>query len=160
MYSSACHRAAAVAVGPTISPHPLIRNAIARVPQAIRDRYYGCGTPLPLGIEGLRVLDLGCGAGRDCYVAAKLVGPTGEVIGLDMTDEQLKVAVEHIPELESYLGYRPHLKFVKGYIEFLQEANLTPRTFDLCISNKALNLSPNKELVLRGVFEILHEGGK
>ncbi|KAJ1919476.1 hypothetical protein H4219_001947 [Mycoemilia scoparia] len=147
-------------VGPTISPHPTIRDAISKVPLAIRDRYYGCGTPLPMGIEGLRILDLGCGAGRDCYVAAKLVGPTGEVIGLDMTDEQLKVAVEHIPEYQKVLGYQPHLKFIKGYIEFLREASLFPGSIDLCISNKALNLSPNKELVLQGVFDILREGGE
>ena len=113
-----------------------------------------------MGIEGLRILDLGCGAGRDCYVAAKLVGTTGEVIGLDMTDGQLAVAEENKDEYAKQLGYIPHLRFVKGYIEFLRDANLFPETIDLCISNKALNLSPNKELVLQGVFEILREGGK
>ncbi|KAJ2765112.1 hypothetical protein IWQ56_004227, partial [Coemansia nantahalensis] len=59
-------------IGATISPHPLVREAISMVPQAVLDRFYGCGVPLPAGIEGLRVLDLGCGSGRDCYVAAKL----------------------------------------------------------------------------------------
>ncbi|KAI9504443.1 hypothetical protein GGI25_003289 [Coemansia spiralis] len=148
-------------IGPTISPHPLIRDAIARVPKPIRDRFYGCGTPLPPGIEGLRVLDLGCGAGRDCYVAAKLVGPSGEVIGVDMTDEQLRVAREFVPEYSRALGYQPHLRFVKGYIEFLSQLpELYSGSIDLCISNNAVNLSPNKELVLRSVFDILKEGGE
>ncbi|KAJ2760300.1 hypothetical protein IWQ57_006341, partial [Coemansia nantahalensis] len=131
------------------------------VPQAVLDRFYGCGVPLPAGIEGLRVLDLGCGSGRDCYVAAKLVGRRGEVVGLDMTDEQLRVAREHVPEFARALGYQPHLRFVKGYIEFLaQQPELYPGSIDLCISNNAVNLSPNKELVLRSVFEILKEGGE
>ncbi|KAJ1804157.1 hypothetical protein LPJ56_005681, partial [Coemansia sp. RSA 2599] len=131
------------------------------VPKAVRERFYGCGMPLPTGIEGLRVLDLGCGAGRDCYVAAKLVGRSGEVIGVDMTDEQLRVASEFVPEYARTLGYQPHLRFVKGYIEFLSQLpELYPGSIDLCISNNAVNLSPNKELVLRSVFEILKEGGE
>ncbi|ORX74397.1 hypothetical protein DL89DRAFT_15472 [Linderina pennispora] len=129
-------------IGPTISPHPIIRDAIARVPQAVRDRFYGCGMPLPTGIDGLRVLDLGCGAGRDCYVAAKLVGPTGEVIGLDMTDEQLRVARDYVEDYSRTLGFQPHLRFVKGYIEFLsRDTGLYPGSIDLCISNNAVNLS-------------------
>ncbi|KAJ2845802.1 hypothetical protein J3B02_004580, partial [Coemansia erecta] len=148
-------------IGPMISPHPLIRDAISKVPKAVRERFYGCGMPLPTGIEGLRVLDLGCGAGRDCYVAAKLVGRSGEVIGVDMTDEQLRVASEFVAEYARTLGYQPHLRFVKGYIEFLSQLpELYPGSIDLCISNNAVNLSPNKELVLRSVFEILKEGGE
>ncbi|KAJ2158987.1 hypothetical protein GGF46_003355 [Coemansia sp. RSA 552] len=148
-------------IGPTVLPHPLIRDAIARVPKAVRERFYGCGVPLPAGIDGLRVLDLGCGAGRDCYVAARLVGPAGEVIGVDMTDEQLRVARECVPEYARALGYQPHLRFTKGYIEFLSQLpELYPGSIDLCISNNAVNLSPNKELVLRSVFEILKEGGE
>ncbi|KAJ1772583.1 hypothetical protein IW140_003011 [Coemansia sp. RSA 1813] len=148
-------------IGPTISPHPIIRDAISKVPKPVRDRFYGCGTPLPTGIDGLRVLDLGCGAGRDCYVAAKLVGPSGEVIGVDMTDEQLRVAREFVSEYSKVLGYQPHLRFVKGYIEFLNQLpDLYSGSIDVCISNNAVNLSPNKELVLRSVFDILKEGGE
>lgn len=55
------------------------------------DKFYGCGAPLPLGIEGLRVLDLGSGSGRDCYLCAALVGAKGTVTGIDMTAEQLEV---------------------------------------------------------------------
>ncbi|KAJ1999555.1 hypothetical protein GGI04_004525 [Coemansia thaxteri] len=150
-----------MSIGATVAPHPVVREAIGMVPKAVRKRFYGCGVPLPAGIEGLRVLDLGCGAGRDCYVAARLVGPGGEVIGIDMTDEQLRVAREWVPEYARTLGYQPHLRFVKGYIEFLgQLPGLYAGSIDLCISNNAVNLSPNKELVLRSVFDVLKEGGE
>jgi hypothetical protein len=58
-------------------PHPLIRQALKEVPEEVKSKFYGCGAPLPLGIDGLRVLDLGSGSGRDCYVASKLVGERG-----------------------------------------------------------------------------------
>jgi len=63
----------------------------AKVPAEVLDKFYGCGAPLPTGIDGLTVLDLGSGSGRDCYAAAALVGESGSVIGVDMTREQLEV---------------------------------------------------------------------
>lgn len=88
------------------SPHPLVRKALAKVPGEIKDKYYGCGTPLPLGIEGLNVLDLGSGSGQDCYLAAQFVGEEGSVTGVDMTDEQLEVARRHVEDYTvSTLGY-------------------------------------------------------
>ena len=65
---------------------------LAKVPPEILEKYYGCGSVLPLGLDGLTVLDLGSGAGQDCYVAAQLVGAAGMVVGIDMTEEQLLVA--------------------------------------------------------------------
>lgn len=59
------------------APHPEIRKIIRTVPKTVLEKFYGCGAPLPLGIEGLRVLDLGSGSGRDCYICSKLVGETG-----------------------------------------------------------------------------------
>ena len=61
------------------------------IPSEVMEKFYGCGAPLPQGIDGLTVLDLGSGSGRDCYVAAALVGESGRVIGIDMTDEQIQV---------------------------------------------------------------------
>lgn len=52
----------------------------------MKARFYGCGSPTPLALEGARVLDLGCGAGRDCYVLSQLVEPNGRVVGVDMTE--------------------------------------------------------------------------
>ena len=73
-------------------PHPLLRGLMARLPEEVQSRFYGCGVPVPLGIEGLRVLDLGSGSGRDCYLSAALVGEVGFVTGIDMTEEQLQVS--------------------------------------------------------------------
>jgi arsenite methyltransferase len=67
-----------------------IKSILASVPDEVKAKYYGCGSPTPLGIDGLRVLDLGSGSGRDCYVAAALVGESGSVIGIDMTDAQVR----------------------------------------------------------------------
>lgn len=66
---------------------------LTRVPDEVTSKFYGCGAPLPLGIDGLHVLDLGSGSGRDCYVCSALVGPHGSVTGVDMTDEQNEVSV-------------------------------------------------------------------
>jgi tRNA A58 N-methylase Trm61 len=67
-----------------------------RVPEQVKNRYYGCGIVVPLGITGKTVLDLGSGSGLDCYVCAALVGPKGRFVGVDMTEEQLKVARDNI----------------------------------------------------------------
>lgn len=72
-------------------PHPLLRKLMTNIPEEVLSRFYGCGAPVPLGIQGLRVLDLGSGSGRDCYLSAALVGEGGFVTGIDMTDEQLQV---------------------------------------------------------------------
>jgi hypothetical protein len=68
----------------TAKPPPKeVREVLAKVPEEVRARYYGCGSPFPPGLSGqpLAVLDLGCGSGRDCYVCAALVGPQGRVTG-------------------------------------------------------------------------------
>lgn len=91
--------------------------------QEIMAKFYGCGAPLPLGIQGLRVLDLGSGTGRDCYICANLVGESGSVIGVDMTDEQLAVANKYTDSYCKDLGYKKtNLRFVKGHIEYLDQA--------------------------------------
>src|SRR5262249_32841355 len=74
---------------------------LANVHEEVRAKYYGCGIVVPAALEGARVLDLGSGSGRDVYLIAQLVGSEGEVVGVDMTDEQLAVAESpvhcHIP---------------------------------------------------------------
>ncbi|KAK9765730.1 hypothetical protein K7432_005717 [Basidiobolus ranarum] len=77
-----------------------------------------------------------------------------------MTDEQLEVARQNIDLYAEKLGYQPNLRFVKGFIEFLKEAGIEDNSIDLCISNCVVNLSPNKELVIAGVFRALKEGGE
>ena len=68
---------------------------LAKVHEEVRAKYYGCGIVVPQALRGARVLDLGSGSGRDVYLISQLVGPEGEVVGVDMTDEQLATAEAH-----------------------------------------------------------------
>ncbi|OHC71962.1 MAG: methyltransferase type 11, partial [Rhodoferax sp. RIFCSPLOWO2_12_FULL_60_11] len=106
-----------------------------------------------------RVLDLGCGSGRDVYALAQLVGPEGEVVGVDMTDEQLAVARAHQAHHTEVFGYS-NTKFLHGYIERLDELGLEPASFDVIVSNCVVNLSPDKDAVLAGVQRLLKPGGE
>ena len=65
---------------------------LANVHEEVKSKYYGCGIVVPAALQGCRVLDLGSGSGRDVYMVAQLVGPDCEVVGVDMTDEQLETA--------------------------------------------------------------------
>ena len=76
------------------APAPHIAAAISNIHPEVIKKYYGCGFCVPDEVEGMTILDLGCGAGRDVYIASQLVGEKGRVIGVDMTPEQLKVAKE------------------------------------------------------------------
>merc|ERR1711879_590115 len=97
-------------------PHPVIQKCLQKVPEDVVASFYGCGNPIPLGIEGLTVLDLGSGSGRDCYVAAQLVGRKGKVIGIDMTEEQLELARQEADEWGAFMKLGRYMQFVQGYI--------------------------------------------
>jgi len=78
----------------TLTKPPLyIREALNLVADEVQDKYYGCGLTIPSHVSGLKILDLGSGSGRDCYIASKLVGEQGTVIGVDMTDNQFSNCV-------------------------------------------------------------------
>jgi arsenite methyltransferase len=140
---------------------PAQRAALELIDDEILARFYGCGSPIPEGIEGCSVLDLGCGSGRDAYIAAKLVGPRGNVIGVDMTEEQLTVAERHIDSQTARFGYpAPNMAFRRGYIEDLAAAGIADDSVDLVISNCVINLSPQKEQVFREIFRVLKPGGE
>jgi SAM-dependent methyltransferase len=124
-------------------------------------KYYGCGIVVPAGLEGRRILDLGSGSGRDVYLMAQIVGETGEVVGVDMTDEQLATANARIDWHRDRFGYsRANVKFLKGYIEKLDELGLEPQSFDVVVSNCVINLSVDKLAVLRGALNLLRPGGE
>jgi arsenite methyltransferase len=144
------------------APPPLVREALRQVPREVIAKFYGCGSPTPAGIDGLRVLDLGSGSGRDCYVAAKMVGPQGSVVGLDMTPAQLEVARRHADGYcRETLGYpTTNMRFVEGVIEDLQAAGIPDESVDMVISNCVINLSPDKAAVLREVYRVLAPGGE
>ena len=127
----------------------------------ILDRFYGCGSPIPQDIKGQVILDLGCGTGRDVFMASYLVGEDGSVIGVDMTDEQLNVAERHIDSQMKRFGYsQRNVEFKKGYIEDLQSIGLKDNSIDVVISNCVINLSPYKEKVFREIFRVLKPGGE
>ncbi|MFZ2469121.1 MAG: methyltransferase domain-containing protein, partial [Parvibaculum sedimenti] len=107
------------------------------------------------------VLDLGCGAGRDCFVLSRLVGEEGSVVGVDMTAEQLAHARAHIDGQTRAYGYaRPNVAFIDGYIEELGALGLEPESFDVIVSNCVINLSPDKRAVLEGAWKLLKPGGE
>lgn len=127
----------------------------------IKDRFYGCGSPLPPALEGMTVLDLGCGSGRDVYLLSRLVGEHGHVIGVDMTPEQLEVARRHQEWHARRYGYaRSNVRFVDGIIERLDECGIGDASVDVVVSNCVLNLSPEKERVFAEIFRVLKPGGE
>jgi SAM-dependent methyltransferase len=136
-----------------------LKPLLARIHPEVLSRYYGCGLVCPPLLAGCRVLDLGCGSGRDVYALAQLVGPSGSVVGVDMTDEQLAVARAHQSHHAQVFGYS-NVQFLHGYIERLDELALEPHSFDVIVSNCVVNLSPDKDAVLAGVQRLLKPGGE
>lgn len=138
-----------------------LKPILARIDDEIKDRFYGCGSPIPLALEGCTVLDLGCGTGRDVYLVSSLVGPTGRVIGLDMTVEQLAIARRHRDRQAKRFGLaEPNVDFRHAYIEDLAGAGIDDNTIDVVISNCVINLSPDKHAVLAEIFRVLKPGGE
>ena len=142
---------------PTLS----IRSALSDIHDEVSSHYYGCGLAIPECLEGLKVLDLGCGAGRDVYALAKLVGPKGQVVGVDMTPEQLEIARRHEDWHAEKFGYdKPNTRFLEGYLEKLDELDLEKGSFDLIISNCVFNLCVDKPAVFQSSYELLKDGGE
>jgi arsenite methyltransferase len=132
---------------------------LARIHPEVLARYYGCGLVCPPLLEGCRVLDLGCGSGRDVYALAQLVGARGKVIGVDMTAEQLAIAEQHRTFHSAAFGF-DNVEFKLGFIERLEELGLEPGSFDVIVSNCVVNLSPDKDAVLRAIQRLLKPGGE
>ena len=138
-----------------------IKDALINVNDEVLAKYYGCGLIAPEVLEGARILDLGCGTGRDCYVLSQLVGESGEVVGVDMTDEQLAVAEQYVDYHADQYGYaKPNTRFLKGYIEKLDELDLETGSFDVIVSNCVINLSTDKQAVLDQAWNLLKPGGE
>ena len=138
-----------------------VKPLLARIHDEVMTRYYGCGLVVPTVLEGARVLDIGSGSGRDAYLLAQLVGERGEVVGVDMTAEQLAVARAHEEWHREQFGYaKANTRFIEGYIEKLAELPLEPHSFDVVVSNCVVNLSPDKPAVFAGARRLLKSGGE
>ncbi len=138
-----------------------LRDVLGKIHPEVTEKYYGCGLVAPMALAGASILDLGSGSGRDVYALAGLVGESGKVVGVDMTDEQLSVARRHIDFHAKAFGYgAPNTVFHKGYIERLGELGLADESFDIIVSNCVINLSPDKPAVLREAFRLLKPGGE
>ncbi len=138
-----------------------IKSILSQLDDEILEKFYGCGSPIPPALEGCTVLDLGCGTGRDAYVLSKLVGESGYVVGVDMTDEQLEVARRHQQSMATKFGYtESNIEFKQGYIEELEQLGIADESVDVVISNCVVNLSFDKPKLMKEIFRVLKPGGE
>lgn len=114
----------------------------------------GCGNPVAIGKikEGDTVLDLGCGAGFDCFLVSKKVGKGGKVIGVDMTEEMIKKARLNAEKINVR-----NVEFVLAEIEKLP---VKDNSVDVIITNCVINLTPNKTKTFKEAYRVLRKGGK
>jgi arsenite methyltransferase len=126
---------------------------LAAVPDSIVERFVGVGNPFTIHepAAGDRVLDVGCGCGLDTFVAARLVGPTGRAVGVDLTPEMLEWPRKAVAEL----GLN-HVDFQRGAVERLP---CPDASFDLVISNGVLNLVPDKDAAFAEIARVLRPDG-
>lgn len=129
-------------------------STITDLPETVTSVAFGCGNPTAIAAmqPGETVLDLGSGGGIDCFLAAKMVGETGRVIGVDMTPEMIALARRNKEKVGA-----ANVEFRLGEIETLP---VEAGTVDVIISNCVINLSPDKDAVLREAFRVLRPGGR
>ena len=152
--SGCCAPASTSACCDPITSNLYSADESGKVPEAALRASLGCGNPTALAElkPGEIVLDLGSGGGIDVLLSAKRVGPTGKAYGLDMTDEMLALAREN----QKNAGVE-NAEFLKGEIENLPLPNAS---VDVIISNCVINLSGDKDRVLREAFRVLKPGGR
>ncbi|MCS7205423.1 MAG: methyltransferase domain-containing protein [Leptospiraceae bacterium] len=137
-----------------------VSDVLPLIASEIKNKYYGCGSPIPTVLKGLKVLDIGCGTGRDVYVLSKLVGEEGFVWGIDITKSQIEIAKKYIDYHTEKFGYRrPNVAFINDLIENIEDY-FEEESLDLVISNCVFNLIFDKESVLRSIYKILKPGGE
>ena len=135
-------------------------NLRSFIPEEVLKISYGCGTPAGLKTvsPGETVLDIGSGGGIDCFEASRLVGSSGHVIGIDMTDTMLTIARKNAPIVASNLGYTSsNVEFRKGMADAIP---VNDDAVDLIISNCVINLAPDKRKVFREMFRVAKSNGR
>mmetsp|Transcript_29592 Transcript_29592/g.28321 ORF Transcript_29592/g.28321 Transcript_29592/m.28321 type:complete len:361 (+) Transcript_29592:103-1185(+) len=143
----------------TIEEIPLyMKKALNNIHDDVMMKYYGCGLVHPENLSGASICDLGCGAGRDCYILSQLVGEEGRVVGVDFTEDQLKVARDTETWHMEKFGYKKsNVEFLSSFIESMP---LEDQSFDVIVSNCVVNLSPDKKAVLMEAYRLLKPGGE
>lgn len=131
---------------------------LTHIPRDVIERFYGCGSPVSAAalVPGETMVDLGSGAGIDCFIAAKKVGSEGRVYGIDMTEAMLNVANECRPQVAGTLGWDV-VEFRRG---FLESVPIDDATADVVTSNCVINLSPDKPKVFREIWRVLKDHGR
>lgn len=127
---------------------------VSELPATVTDIAFGCGNPTAIAAlqPGETVVDLGSGGGIDCFLAAKMVGPSGHVLGVDMTPEMIALARKNAATVGA-----GNVEFRLGEIEHLP---IDASTVDVVISNCVINLSPDKPQVFREALRVLRPGGR
>jgi len=146
----------------TTSSYPKeIKDLIKDVHPEVVEKFYGCGLTIPKLMDGLDVMDLGSGSGRDSYLISRMVGEKGSVLGIDMTEEQLAVANKHIGYHQEKYGYaKANVEFKEGDIQDLGALELAESSKDLIVSNCVINLVDDKLAVLKEAYRLLKVGGE
>src|SRR5216117_234470 len=152
--SSCCGASSSCGTADPITSALYDEKQVAQIPEEALKASLGCGNPTALAelAPGETVLDLGSGGGIDVLLSAKRVGPTGKAYGLDMTDEMLALARENQRKAGA-----TNVEFLKGTIEAIP---LPDNSVDVIISNCVINLSSDKDAVLREAFRVLKPGGR
>ncbi len=141
-----------------LNPACYAEEMISHIPENLRFRGYGCGSPIADADlqTGQTLVDLGCGRGIECFIAARLVGASGKVIGIDMLDPMLEISRAGAKPVAANLGYS-NLDFKKGYLESLP---LEDNSADRIVSNCVLNLSSNKRMTFSEILRVLKPSGR
>lgn len=141
--------------------HPGMDDVLREMPPELLDAPHGSSSPLPPDLEGRVVLDLGCGNGLTAFAAARLAGPTGRVIGVDMREEMIKVAEKFLPGQMEKLGYeQPNVRFMKGFPEDPRSLGIEDNSIDVVVTNEIINISTDKRAIFSGIFRVLKPGGE
>jgi arsenite methyltransferase len=152
--TSCCGSAEAAPQASDLTEILYTQEELAALPAELADQSLGCGNPTAIAelAKGESVLDLGSGAGLDCFLAAHKVGPTGRVVGLDMNVDMIQLARRNAREIGV-----TNVEFRLGEMETMP---FPDASFDVIISNCVINLSPDKDAVLRESLRVLKPGGR